>query len=99
MSLTIKPFHGDAKTTTKDVITYYTSACLAKAELFISNAEVLGINVVDQVGLGPVNEASAHCSLALTVLNQFVLDCKYYRHLVPSPVSGSRWRCSCDYWR
>lgn len=50
-SLVIKPFRGNAKTTSNDLITYYTSACLAKFPDFISNAEVLGINVVDQVRL------------------------------------------------
>eukprot|EP00804_Cyclotella_cryptica_P010765 CCRYP_005537-RC/>CCRYP_005537-RC protein AED:0.22 eAED:0.22 QI:177/1/1/1/1/1/3/888/691 len=50
-SISIKPFLGTAKTTTNDLITYYTSACLAKFPQFISNAEVLGINLVDQVSV------------------------------------------------
>jgi hypothetical protein len=45
--LTIKPFHGKEATTSKDIINYYTVACLSKVPTFISNAEVLGLNVVD----------------------------------------------------
>jgi hypothetical protein len=45
--LTIKAFHGTEATTSKDVINYYTKACLSKVPEFISNAEVLGLNVVD----------------------------------------------------
>ena len=48
-SFAINPFHGNAKTTSDDLVAYYTSSCLAKFPEFISNAEVLGINVVDNV--------------------------------------------------
>jgi len=46
-SLMIKPFKGKAETTSKDLTNYYTKACLSRAPQFISNAEVLGLNVVD----------------------------------------------------
>lgn len=42
-----KAFKGKEATTSKDIISYYTLACLAKAPEFISNAEVLGLNVLD----------------------------------------------------
>lgn len=42
-----KAFTGKEATTSKDIISYYTLACLAKAPEFISNAEVLGLNVLD----------------------------------------------------
>mmetsp|Transcript_1493 Transcript_1493/g.2467 ORF Transcript_1493/g.2467 Transcript_1493/m.2467 type:complete len:961 (-) Transcript_1493:336-3218(-) len=45
--LTIKAFNGKDATTSKDVINYYTMACLSRVPEFISNAEVLGLNVVD----------------------------------------------------
>ena len=45
--LTIKAFNGKDGTTSKDIINYYTMACLSRVPEFISNAEVLGLNVVD----------------------------------------------------
>lgn len=45
--VSIKPFTGDANTTSKVLIDYYAGACLYKVPGFISNADVLGINVVD----------------------------------------------------
>jgi len=45
--LTIKAFNGKDATTSKDVINHYTMACLSRVPEFISNAEVLGLNVVD----------------------------------------------------
>jgi hypothetical protein len=45
--VSIKPFTGDANTTLKVLIDYYAGACLYKVPGFISNADVLGINVVD----------------------------------------------------
>jgi hypothetical protein len=46
-SLTIKPYRGKAGTTAKDVINYYVMECLARVPTFISNAEVLGLNIAD----------------------------------------------------
>mmetsp|Transcript_9824 Transcript_9824/g.17850 ORF Transcript_9824/g.17850 Transcript_9824/m.17850 type:complete len:894 (-) Transcript_9824:48-2729(-) len=46
-SLVIKSFKGKAETTSKDLMNYYTKACLSRAPDFISNAEVLGLNIVD----------------------------------------------------
>jgi len=46
-SLVIKAFKGKAETTFKDLTKYYTKACMSRAPDFISNAEVLGLNVVD----------------------------------------------------
>ena len=43
----IKPFQGDASTPSKDLVNYYAGACLSRVPGFISNAEVLGFNVVD----------------------------------------------------
>ena len=45
--LTIKSFHGKEATTYTDIMNFYTMACLSKVPDFISNAEVLGLNVVD----------------------------------------------------
>lgn len=45
--LTIQAFKGKEATTSKDLINYYTMACLSRVPEFISNAEVLGLNVVD----------------------------------------------------
>ena len=45
--VSIKPFTGDANTTSKVLIDYYAGACLSRVPGFISNADVLGINVVD----------------------------------------------------
>ncbi|EED90953.1 predicted protein [Thalassiosira pseudonana CCMP1335] len=50
-SLTIKAFKGKADTSSKDLINYYTTACLSRVPDFISNAEVLGLNVVDSTAL------------------------------------------------
>jgi hypothetical protein len=36
-----------ANTTSKDLINYYVAACLSRVPGFISNADVLGVNVVD----------------------------------------------------
>mmetsp|Transcript_26910 Transcript_26910/g.56114 ORF Transcript_26910/g.56114 Transcript_26910/m.56114 type:complete len:772 (-) Transcript_26910:508-2823(-) len=46
-SLLIKSFKGKAETTSKDLMNHYTKACLSRAPDFISNAEVLGLNIVD----------------------------------------------------
>ena len=45
--ITIKPFNGQANTTTDDMVNYYAEACLGRVPDFIPNAEVLGLNVVD----------------------------------------------------
>jgi len=45
--LTIKAFNGQETTTSKDLINFYTLACLSRVPEFISNAEVLGLNVID----------------------------------------------------
>lgn len=45
--LVVKAFRGNAGTTNKDLTNYYIKACLARVPDFISNAEVLGLNVVD----------------------------------------------------
>jgi len=45
--LTIKAFNGGEATTSRDIINYYTIACLSRVPEFISNAEVLGLNVID----------------------------------------------------
>jgi hypothetical protein len=45
--LVIKAFKGRSDTTMKDVVNYYTKACLSRVPDFISNAEVLGLNIVD----------------------------------------------------
>lgn len=50
-TLGIKPFQGDKSTTAKDLIHYYTKACLSRVPNFVSNAEVLGINVVDSTAV------------------------------------------------
>lgn len=50
-TLGIKPFQGNESTTAKDLINYYTKACLSRVPNFVSNAEVLGINVVDSTAV------------------------------------------------
>ena len=45
--LAIKAYDGKAETTSNELVTYYTRACLSRAPDFISNAEVLGLNIVD----------------------------------------------------
>jgi hypothetical protein len=42
----VEPFIGKAETTSNDLLLYYTRACLSRVPGFISNAEVLGVNVV-----------------------------------------------------
>lgn len=46
-TLVIKAFTGKAETTSKHLVNYYTKACLSRAPDFITNAEVLGLNIVD----------------------------------------------------
>jgi len=46
-TLTIKAFRGKEDTTSKEVINFYIKACLARVPDFISNAEVLGLNIID----------------------------------------------------
>jgi len=46
-SLIVKAYRGNAKTTSKDLVNYYARACLSRVPDFISNAELLGLNVVD----------------------------------------------------
>ncbi|KAL7526680.1 hypothetical protein ACHAXR_003013, partial [Thalassiosira sp. AJA248-18] len=46
-AITIKAYEGKLETSSNDVIRFYTKACLSRAPDFISNAEVLGLNVVD----------------------------------------------------
>jgi len=46
-NITIKPFNGQANTTTDDMVKYYADVCLCRVPDFIPNAEVLGLNVVD----------------------------------------------------
>ena len=46
-TLTIKAFRGKQDTTSKEVINFYIKACLARVPDFISNAEVLGLNIID----------------------------------------------------
>ncbi|KAL9186047.1 hypothetical protein ACHAXT_005285 [Thalassiosira profunda] len=46
-TLAIKAYDGKAETTSNELVTYYTRACLSRAPDFISNAEVLGLNIVD----------------------------------------------------
>ena len=43
--LTITAFRGRADTTVKDVINYYVKVCVSRVPDFVSNAEVLGINM------------------------------------------------------
>lgn len=50
-TLGIKPFEGNESTTAKDLINYYTKACLSRVPNFVSNAEVLGINLVDSTAV------------------------------------------------
>ena len=45
--LAIKAYDGKSETTSNELVTYYTRACLSRAPDFISNAEVLGLNIVD----------------------------------------------------
>ena len=68
----IKPFTGNASTTSKDLVNYYVSACISRAPGFISNAEVLGINVVDStastygawLGLGALGAGGGLAAIA-----------------------------------
>lgn len=46
-TLVIKAYKGGAGTTSKDLVDYYVRACLSRVPDFISNAEVLGLNIVD----------------------------------------------------
>ena len=46
-TLVVKSFVGKADTTHNDLISYYIKACMSRIPDFISNAEVLGLNVVD----------------------------------------------------
>jgi len=46
-TLTIKAFRGKEDTTSKEVINFYIKACLSRVPDFISNAEVLGLNIID----------------------------------------------------
>ena len=46
-TLTIKAFRGKEDTTSKEVMNFYIKACLARVPDFISNAEVLGLNIID----------------------------------------------------
>ena len=50
-TLGIKPFEGNESTKAKDLVNYYTKACLSRVPNFISNAEVLGINVADSTAV------------------------------------------------
>lgn len=43
--LTIKAFRGSAEATSKEVMNYYVKACLSRFPDFLSNAEVLGLNL------------------------------------------------------
>ena len=43
--LTIKAFSGSAETILKDVMKYYVKVCLTRVPDFVSNAEVLGLNM------------------------------------------------------
>lgn len=45
--VSVKPFKGDENTTSKELIDYYVGAILSRVPGFISNADVLGINIVD----------------------------------------------------
>jgi len=45
--VSVKPFKGDANTTSEDLMNYYVGAILCRVPGFISNADVLGINVVN----------------------------------------------------
>lgn len=45
--LAIKPYKGNPNTTVYDVTNNYVKSCLSHAPDFISNAEVLGLNVLD----------------------------------------------------
>ncbi len=50
-TLGIKPFEGNESTKAKDLVNYYTKACLSRVPNFISNAEVLGMNVADSTAV------------------------------------------------
>ena len=62
---TVKAFHGKEATTSSDIINYYTMACLSKVPEFISNAEVLGLNVVDSTAATWANFIGLTTTLAL----------------------------------
>jgi hypothetical protein len=46
-AITTPPFCGHDKTTSKDLILYFTQTCMMRVPGFISNAEVLGVNLVE----------------------------------------------------
>lgn len=46
-TLIVKAYRGKGETTSKDLVNYYAKAILSRAPDFISNAELLGLNVVD----------------------------------------------------
>jgi len=50
-TLGVKPFQGNDSTSAKDLMYYYTKACLSRVPNFVSNAEVLGINVMDSTAV------------------------------------------------
>ena len=50
-TLGIKAFEGNESTKAKDLVNYYTKACLSKVPNFISNAEVLGISLADSTAV------------------------------------------------
>jgi hypothetical protein len=47
-SFIVRHFVGKEKTTSRDLVSYYTGACIAKTANFITNAEVLGLNLADR---------------------------------------------------
>mmetsp|Transcript_12325 Transcript_12325/g.18011 ORF Transcript_12325/g.18011 Transcript_12325/m.18011 type:complete len:904 (+) Transcript_12325:156-2867(+) len=47
VAFTANPFKGNEKTTSKDLVNHYVSACVKKFPDFATNAEVLGVNIVD----------------------------------------------------
>ena len=47
IKLAIRPYNGKASTSSRDLIRYYSQACLSRVPDFITNAEVLGLNIVD----------------------------------------------------
>ena len=48
--ITIDAFQGREDTTAKHLVQYYAQACLERASDFITNADILGFNVVDSWG-------------------------------------------------
>lgn len=82
--LAIKPYKGNPNTTVYDVTNNYVKSCLSHAPDFISNAEVLGLNVLDSGAKDCSNQTTTPPWLYL-----FVVSCIFHSVWPSGDLDGS----------